>query len=234
MAASNESAAWPAFVDVLTAVIMVVIFMLVIMSAAVLALSQRVLSQAKAERDAAQAVAMQATQRLAKSSVKVEVAVPTTSPQAAPIIEDTGPVLTAASPIRGEEPITIRTSPAERQDVAPRPVEAAAIETGRAITSADAILRVKFAPGSLAYGTDDAKTVVDRMKREAANDDTMEIWSFAAQGESISEAQRTAFYRAMLTRNLLIEAGIPPSRIRVNVRVTREGVETDLVRVVRK
>jgi hypothetical protein len=37
---------------------------------------------------------------------------------------------------------------------------------------------------------------------------------------SISEAQRLAFFRAAMTRNILIRAGISPADINTQVRVT--------------
>ncbi|AUW59963.1 hypothetical protein C1T17_19690 [Sphingobium sp. SCG-1] len=50
--AEGEVNHWPAFVDVLTTVIMVVTFLLVIMSAAVMVLSQRTLQTVKAQLEA--------------------------------------------------------------------------------------------------------------------------------------------------------------------------------------
>lgn len=53
--ADGEVNHWPAFVDVLTTVIMVVTFLLVIMSAAVMQLSQRVIANFKQQMMAEQA-----------------------------------------------------------------------------------------------------------------------------------------------------------------------------------
>jgi cell division protein FtsB len=45
--ADGEQNPWPAFVDVLTTVIMVVTFLLVIMSAAIMSLSQKIVQEVK-------------------------------------------------------------------------------------------------------------------------------------------------------------------------------------------
>jgi len=47
-----------------------------------------------------------------------------------------------------------------------------------------------------------------------------EIWALTPQDNSISEAQRIGFYRAAMTRNILIRAGISPANITTQIRVT--------------
>ena len=62
-----------------------------------------------------------------------------------------------------------------------------------------------------------------------------ELWSFSPQTRSVSEAQRLGFYRAAMTRNLLITAGIAPANIFTQVRVTDpKAADGHMVRVVIK
>ena len=62
-----------------------------------------------------------------------------------------------------------------------------------------------------------------------------EIWSFAPQTRSISEAQRVAFYRAAMTRNLLLRAGVAAADVTTQMRVTdAASADGHMVRVVIK
>lgn len=230
MAASAEGDGnhWPAFVDVLTAVIMVVIFLLVIMSGAVIMLSKRVVDQVRAEAQARQHVQVAAT-----------VPDPIVSPRQAEdgsSIAELGSVLRQERVVDGDQRLTIRTRETEdTEHVAVKAIEAPAQDNkGVAVRTADTLIDIAFEPVAIKYDEASEAQVVSFLRANPDPNAVYEIWSFTPQTASISEAQRLAFYRAVLTRNLLIRGGVPAARIQTQVRVTDPASGTHNVRVVIK
>jgi hypothetical protein len=63
----------------------------------------------------------------------------------------------------------------------------------------------------------------------------IEIWSFAnATGNSISEARRTAYYRALLVRNEMLRHGFSSDRIALKVSISQREEDRDTVKVFAK
>jgi hypothetical protein len=248
--AEGEANHWPAFVDVLTTVIMVVTFMLVIMSAAIMVLSKRVIAeireQAKVEAQAdasggptmqelkAQlAAAQQQIAQLKNDSDRIN------SPKdaaAGTSIAALGSVLKQDQSVPGDERLTIRTRQTPEEDrVAVAALERPKQVDGVAVQSADTLLRIDFEAKAVQFTDEGSKQIQDFLTSTPYRDKAVfEIWSFAPQTASVSEAQRMAFYRAVLTRNQLIQAGIPPGRINTQVRVVDPTTESHNVRVVIK
>lgn len=227
MAASVEGDGnhWPAFVDVLTAVIMVVIFLLVIMSGAVIMLSKRVVDQVRAES--------------ARQQVMAKVPDPVVSPREAEdgsSVAELGSVLRQERVVGGDQRLTIRTRETkETEHVAVKAIETPAAENkGVAVRTADTLIDIEFEASAIKYDEASEAQVVGFLRANPDPDAVYEIWSFAPQAASISEAQRLAFYRAVLTRNLLIRGGVPAARIQTQVRVTDPASGTHNVRVVIK
>jgi hypothetical protein len=219
---------WPAFVDVLTTVIMVVTFLLVIMSAAVMVLSQRTMEHFKKQIEAKEALG-----KAGKTSADDGAAGATggaqgqqnqviRSPDAetGTSVAELGSIL-KSDPINGSDKLTIRTrETSDTMKVAVKAMENADDTKGVEVKTADVLLRVDFEPMAVRYDDSNAKQVTDFLKSKQRPGMKYEIWSFAPQSSSISEAQRLGFYRAAMTRNLLIKAGISPSDINTQVRVT--------------
>ena len=61
-----------------------------------------------------------------------------------------------------------------------------------------------------------------------------EIWSTAPIESSLSDAQRRAYFRALVVRNVLIRAGVSAQNISAQVRVVQTSNEQHAVRVVVK
>ncbi len=240
--ADGEVNHWPAFVDVLTTVIMVVTFMLVIMSAAVMVLSQRAIEKAKAQ---------------AKEEVLKELAVPMpnrgvgeggsegrqthaiSSPADAETgssIAELGSILKSETIINGKDRLTIRTR--ETKDmlaVQVKAVERPDTSKGVEVKTADTLLRINFEPTALNIDAGNAAKITEFLKGKVDTKTTYELWSFSPQTSSVSEAQRLAFYRAAMTRNLLIRNGVLPENIYTQVRITDgKSVDGHHVRVVIK
>lgn len=223
--AEGEVNHWPAFVDVLTTVIMVVTFLLVIMSAAVMTLSQRVMQNFK-EQLIAQQKQKQEQERprsrdaAAASDASARPRLVSPEAEAGTSVAELGAVLRSETAV-GSERLTIRT----RETPDTLKLQVKSIETpddskGARVQTADVLLRVDFEPNAIKYEDENAAKVLAFLKAKARPGLTYEIWSFAPQGASVTEAQRLSYYRAAMTRNILIRAGISPAKIQTQVRVT--------------
>lgn len=232
--ADGEINHWPAFVDVLTTVIMVVTFLLVIMSAAVMVLSQRVMERYKAQIEAqhselaAKAIAKEKGADKDKSSAssaaqgKADNSI--SSPrdaEAGTSVAQLGNVLRSEATPDGVDRLTIRTRETpDTMKIKVKAIEAAENSVGGEVTVADVLLRVDFEPLAVRYTDENTRQLVDFLKSRGKPDMKYEIWSFAPQTGSVTEAQRLAFFRAAMTRNVLVMAGIKPADIVTQVRVT--------------
>ena len=232
--AEGEVNHWPAFVDVLTTVIMVVTFLLVIMSAAVMTLSQRAMEHFKKQllaeeqhkfdtqalaRDRASAAQQKATPGGSPGQQANRV----TSPDAetGSSVSELGSILKTETPVNGAERLSIRTRETpDTLKLKVKATEAADNTKGVEVQTADVLMRLDFDPTAVTYDADSTAKVVAFLKGKARPGLKYEIWSFAPQTSSVSEAQRLAFYRAAMTRNILIKAGIAPSDILTQIRVT--------------
>jgi hypothetical protein len=232
--ADGEVNHWPAFVDVLTTVIMVVTFLLVIMSAAIMALSQKAMENFKkqviAEQRAGKLVAdASASQSQKNINGTSSAGAQQLGPNAirSPVDAETGTTVAQlgsilkSDPIDGTDRLSIRTR--ETPDTLKLKVKAqeqAVDSQGVEVKTADLLLRVDFDPTAVRYASENEKMMLDYLKGKDRPGMKYEIWSFVPQTSSVSEAQRIAFFRAAMTRNILIKAGINPSQIVTQIRVT--------------
>lgn len=227
--AEGEVNHWPAFVDVLTTVIMVVTFLLVIMSSAVMMLSQRAVEQFKKAYAAQQQIdAHEAKDKAQKSSgAPGQMLNPIRSPRDAETgtsIAELGSILKSEMIVDGTEKLSVRTrATPDTMKLKVRAQENADDTKGAEVKTADMLLRVDFEPMAVRYSADNEKAVIAFLKPRLKPGIKYEIWALAPQDNSISEAQRLGFYRAAMTRNILIRAGINPSNITTQVRVTDPG-----------
>jgi len=241
--ADGEVNHWPAFVDVLTTVIMVVTFLLVIMSAAVMQLSQRVIANFK--QQIMQQQAQQPSPQLGKDGKPVPPvacapgAAAVLSPrdaEAGTSVAELGAVLRSPTVTDGAERLSIRTRETpDTLQLQVKAVERPDDSKGVEVKTADTLLKIAFAPTAVTYDEANSGRVVGFVKGKARPGTKYEIWSFAPQTRSPSEAQRLAFYRAAMTRNLLLRAGIAPADVTTQIRVTdAASADGHMVRVVIK
>jgi hypothetical protein len=236
--ADGEVNHWPAFVDVLTTVIMVVTFLLVIMSAAVMQLSQRVIANFK-QQMIEQDQKKQQPGKDGKPAICAPGTAPVLSPrdaEAGTSVSELGSVLRSPTVTDGAERLSIRTRETpDTLKLQVKSVEQADDAKGVEVKTADTLLQIAFAPNAATYDEANAGRVISFLKGKARPGTKYEIWSFAPQTRSVSEAQRVAFYRAAMTRNLLLRAGLAPADLTTQIRVT-DAASTDghMVRVVIK
>lgn len=219
--AEGEVNHWPAFVDVLTTVIMVVTFLLVIMSAAVMVLSQRTLQNFKAQIEAKQKSAQDDAAGANGKGAKSQTATQQVTAEAGSSNAELGDILRTDKPINGSEALTIRTrETADTLKIQVKAMEQPDDSKGVEVKTADVLLKVSFEPMAVRYNDETSKQVLDFLQIRQAPGMKYEIWSFAPQNSSITEAQRLAYYRAAMTRNLLVRAGIKPADIYTQIRVS--------------
>ncbi len=223
--AEGEVNHWPAFVDVLTTVIMVVTFLLVIMSAAVMVLSQRAVERFKANYDAqhqkvGEAPKVPAGATAADANRHARLRSPADAPDGSSIAE-LGDVLKSDTAVDGQDRLSIRTRETpETLRLAVKADEQPDDTKGVKVETADVLLRLDFDPMAVRLDADTEGKVKTFVAGKADGGATYEIWSSAPQSMSVTEAQRLAFYRAAMVRNVLIRAGIAGAKIRTQVRVT--------------
>ncbi len=243
--ADGEVNHWPAFVDVLTTVIMVVTFLLVIMSAAVMQLSQRVIANFKQQMEAQQSAQLKGKAAGADAAAgKAGVAQGQSvnrlqSPvdaEAGSSVSELGAVLRSETVTNGVDRLTIRTRDTkDTLALQVKAIEQPDDSKGVEVKTADTLLKIAFAPNAFNYDDDNANRMVGFLRSKASPQTKFEIWSFSPQTRSVSEAQRLGFYRAAMTRNLLIKAGVAPANIFTQVRVTDpKAADGHMVRVVIK
>lgn len=227
--AEGEVNHWPAFVDVLTTVIMVVTFLLVIMSAAVMTLSQRAMEHFKKQLLAEEQHKYDQRELAAGRAAQSTTAKPGEQPnrivspdaEAGSSVAELGAILKSETPVNGEDRLTVRTRETpDTLKLKVKSVEEAASSKGIEVQTADVLMRLDFDPVAVTYDAETTTKVLDFLKGKARPGIKYEIWSFAPQTSSVSEAQRLAFYRAAMTRNILIKAGIPAGDILTQVRVS--------------
>ncbi|MET0363022.1 MAG: hypothetical protein ABW169_00070 [Sphingobium sp.] len=246
--AEGEVNHWPAFVDVLTTVIMVVTFLLVIMSAAVMTLSQRAMEHFKKQLLAEEQHKFDEKQLAADGKAASAAASAGGSPgqQAnritSPVAEtgtsvaELGSILKTETPVNGADRLSIRTRETpDTLKLQVKAMEAADNTKGVEVQTADVLLRLDFDANAVTIDADSTGKTLAFLKGKAKPGMKYEIWSFAPQTSSVSEAQRLAFYRAAMTRNILIKAGISPADILTQIRVTDASAKDGhTVRVVLK
>jgi hypothetical protein len=231
--AEGEQNPWPAFVDVLTTVIMVVTFLLVIMSAAVMQASQAAIDEI---RESVSAEAMEAAQRRIQE-LEAQLAQMTLGNQ-----DGSGAAAVRAVELRQLE----RAEGDLRRQVASRSQDEEGrfivqsqqdepVEGGELVQSADVLFTLEFEPEAVRVGSDIQDQAIALIQRaDIPPGAIIEIWSEAPTTSTVSESERLAYYRALVARNILIRAGIPATSITAQIRAIESSEGNHAVRVIVK
>jgi hypothetical protein len=233
--AEGEQNPWPAFVDVLTTVIMVVTFMLVIMSAAIMQLSSKVVEDMRqsisaekmAEKDAELSRIRYELETLRAQEGK-------SGGAAAEALRASE--LTRVDPVEGDlrRAVVSKEMKTDAQYRIESP-EDTANEGGAIVQSADVLLTLQFNEDVIRLEEAVEKQAIDVIKREGAGVSARyEVWSTAIVNGSVSDARRSAYYRALVARNILIHAGVPSANVSAQVRVVDRDPKGNNVRIIVK
>lgn len=210
--------------DVLTTVIMVVTFLLVIMSSAVMVLSQRAIEQFKkayAAEQKSKSLDGQTGRSGAPPGMQTNRILSPKDAETGTSIAELGSILKSEVVVNGAEKLTIRTRETpDTMRLQVKAMENADDTKGAAVKTADVLLRVDFEPLAVRYSDDNEKAVTTFLRSRSRPGMKYEIWAMTPQNNSFSEAQRLGFYRAAMTRNILIRAGISPASVTTQIRVT--------------
>ena len=106
--------------------------------------------------------------------------------------------------------------------------EASAVE----VTSAREVLTIRFQSGAIDLNADaatQAQAFVD-MNRSVLDQHTISLWSFYDGASlSVTQAKRTAYFRLLAVRNVLLNAGFEAANIDISVRVAERPDNVDTV-----
>jgi hypothetical protein len=233
--ADGEQNPWPAFVDVLTAVIMVVTFLLVIMCAAVMSLSSKIVAEVKESLGADKMVAKQAEIDVLKAEIeRLRRTSGNTGGAAAEAMRATQ--LTRIEPVEGDLRRAIVSKQVDPDAV--QQIESpqdTADQGGQVVQSADVLLTLKFDNGAVKLQPEVEQESIAVVKSANLGPDAkFDVYSTAVVNGSVSDARRNGFYRAMVARNTLIRAGVKANNINAQVRVVENDAQGDNVRIVAK
>jgi hypothetical protein len=220
---------WPGYVDALTSMVQVLAFVMMMLAMAVFVLSQSV--SKKAVEAIAKAVnaevkpnadIKQLTQSVMEQVARLQKSAPAPKPEQPPAVKSSP----AAEP-DAEKSAAVRVSAGQ-----PQPSQAAAEVPPDAprqtIVFADRSFRIEGDQVQSLAGFVDGNKIV-------ANRRTIVVNAYAySGGGAVSEARRLGYYRAMMTRKLLVDAKVKPENIRISVSDTADqdkGLTIDLVAI---
>jgi outer membrane protein OmpA-like peptidoglycan-associated protein len=214
----NEDHSWPAFVDALTTIVMILTFVMMILAVAIAVMSENV-SKVMVEQ-------------IAKVISKDPPDPNKTAEQMTREVIEAIEKLKATPP-----PPPVQTQPVEQE----KKIESAAVERAPdqkvAVTSSQSALTLTFPPRQSrldAAGEAELKTFLTT-SAPVANAKTIDVRAYASLAVgSLSEAKRFAYYRAMIMRSTMIQNGIPADKIAIQVEVSNAATDTDVVRVFAK
>jgi len=245
---SDEENYWPGFVDALTVMTMVLTFVMMVLGLVVFSLSQNT-SRAQLDRiasaariDVSPSTPVEQVQRLIVDTLARRGGGPEDAPKDASTRSGglvVAPPREAAALKPGQDPargevnavdVAAGAKPSEARVVSSADTPDAAQglrHTERAETEFTVIFQ------SRSFRLDDpARAEVDAFARGLDRSGAFEIRAFASpQDGAVSEARRIAYYRAMVLRQRLVDAGVPAARIRVRVDEQGRPADAEAVRI---
>lgn len=227
--ADDEENYWPGYVDALSTMTMVLTFVMMILVVVVFMLiqntSQSIIQERVSRADVGGGAGSSQIVRL--STTDAETTTTATN-------QGTPPIVTVDELAMQEQNVQSVAVEEEDQTQAVEAAQVRDLGIQEAVTVSQEGLTVTFAEGN--SGLDEAAMEVIRSfggtSQLANSDQTLEIIAAAdtLQGNA-TDVRRVAYYRAMLIRNALLEAGVPASRIAVGVRDVRTPEEGGEVKV---
>lgn len=212
-----EDHSWPAFVDVLTTMTMILTFVMLILAVAMASMMEN--------------VSKNIIERIAQSQ---NIA---TNPNAT--VEDLAEMVIEG--MRGKSPSTtpvqsIETPEKKTVFSQAKPDEVQAAQRVEAKVS-DTMLTLNYQKRATQLDDGALKQIEDYLKSNPAiaQASMFEVRAVADAGSgTLSDARRIAYYRGMVVRTALNKAGIPPEKITIKVDDTAAGKDGDVVKIYAK
>lgn len=226
MSASNdgeEDHSWPAFVDALTTMVMILTFVMLILAVAMASMMENVskhLIQKIAEvvykdtKFTADVTPEDMANRIIETFRRQQESQERTNVAGAPV---------ASLPPPPEQERTLTPTP-PTQGVQSQRVSAVASAAALTLTYEARATRIDDETQARIKAFVDAAGATADGRR-------LEVRAFASTLGALSEARRIAFYRGMLVRGGLAAAGVPVDRINVRVDPTANPADAEVVRV---
>lgn len=245
---------WPGFVDALSTIVMVITFLLIILSIVIFILSQRMAKQyidvaPKANKQGGVVVQNDKTpSSMTSKNLTVKNSVKNSTKAQSPKVTDLttidpdtkefeasgrfvpkeGQILTQDEDIKSDTKLAIRSSNIiDKKKVVTIQEEKEKRKEKTRVRAAKALLTIKFSPAALNITQNAHNEIKEFIDSHVSDKErTLEIRSFASvNSNSISEARRIAYYRALNTRNVFIKNGFGAKKINIVIREAQTPLE---------
>lgn len=219
-AASEEENHWPAYVDALTTMTMMLIFVMTILAVAIFGLSQNV-SRNMVEK-IAKAINVDATDGNETTDKLAErvMAKLESSPQATMVADSAA---ANSSPSQPQEPDhRLNSTRVADKNINPTPAQ---------IEHSAAFITVAFQKRATGLDHDTSEKIKSVMSEGGRLDSGIEIKAYVDKNGAVSDSRRIAFYRLLNLRTRLIAMGMSPERIKARIEDSVGDENGDLVRI---
>lgn len=232
--AEEEENYWPGFVDALSTMTMVLTFIMMVLAFAVFIMSKFV-SEIKVDIPPTEVIEERAPTAPESDDPIAEIEVPRAVPGAGGI-QDAAERVAGSSPYeaRVDDAESVISKPLEETEIRVSVIEDAKEDKGQAIAVTSSVI-------TLIYEGVETRLTDERIADIAAAaslpeiseaDNVITIRAYAdAVNAPISQMRRVAYYRAMLIRSALLDAGIAKERIDVKLMETDQQEEGQKVRI---
>jgi Na+-transporting methylmalonyl-CoA/oxaloacetate decarboxylase gamma subunit len=232
--AEEEENYWPGYVDALTTMTMVLTFIMMVLAFAVFIMSQNV-SKVKVDIPPMETKSDNVPTAPKTPDPVVEIDVPKASPGAGGI-QDASEKVAGSSPYENkvEAPESVISAPVENTDIKQSVIEDDTKKEGQALAISNSVITLTYAGVETRLDEETLATIekVANERAVVASDQIITIKAYAnAVDAPISQMRRVAYYRAMLLRSALIDAGVEKERIDVKVVETDAAAIGQTVRV---
>jgi hypothetical protein len=225
----EEENYWPGYVDALSTMTMVLTFVMMILVVIVFQLIQNTSKSVLQEIIEQSNIGSASGTNDARQMAKIIVDAITTAQQ-----KGTPP--TATSEEEEKQKTKVQSIAIEEPEEVKSEEKAEVTEVGNevAVTVSQSALVLDFQPKASRLNDEaiERVTAFSQTSELAQGNRVIEVVGFAGVGAgNVSDARRTAYYRAMVVRSEMVKAGIDPARINIAVRDTTEESEGSKVRV---
>ena len=232
--AEEEENYWPGYVDALTTMTMVLTFIMMVLAFAVFIMSQNV-SKIKVDIPPMETKSDNVPTAPESPETVVQLEIPQATPGAGGI-QDASEKVAGSSPYENkvEAPESVVSRPVKETEIKQSVIEEETKSEGQAIAKTQSLVTVTFA-GVETRLDDETKAEIAEVAKtpEVTGDEgVITIRAYAnAVDAPISQMRRVAYYRAMLLRSALLEAGVAKERIDVKVVETDDAAKGQEVKI---
>ncbi len=223
MGQAEEENHWPAYVDALTTMTMMLIFVMTILAVAIFGLSQNV-SRSMVEKIAKAVKVENIDHNETTDNLAARVMAQIESQASAPTM-----VAKVELPVM-ERSVMEGLEPGHKLTSNQLPARDAAIEQA-VLQQTTAFITVAFQKRATGIDPDTTDKIKTAMAEGERMKGSIEIKAYAEKVGPVSDSRRIAFYRLLNLRTQLIAMGVAPDRIRAKIEDSTDKETGDMVRI---